>query len=73
MELIDDIKAAFKYHEKGGEEGTNKALGKPTTRSAPTVTNAPKAVKNAAGYKKYQEATMLEGGTPKSMEEWAAE
>jgi hypothetical protein len=30
-------------------------------------------VKNAAGYKKYQEDTVLKGDTPKSMEEWAAE
>jgi hypothetical protein len=70
MGILQDIETAWDFHQKNKEaEEAAKAKAKPV----PTVINAPKAVKNAAGYKKYQEATMLEGGTPKSMEEWSAE
>jgi len=70
MGILEDIETAWDFHQKNkaAEEAAKAKKAKP-----PTVGNMKGSVKNAAGYKKYQEDTVLEGGTPKSMEEWAAE
>jgi hypothetical protein len=70
MGILQDIETAWDFHQKNKEaEEAKKAKATP----APTVGTMKNKVKNAAGYKKYQEDTMLKGDTPKSMEEWAAE
>jgi hypothetical protein len=67
MGILQDIETAWDFHQKNKEAAEKKET------PAPTVGTMKNKVKNAAGYKKYQEDTVLKGDTPKSMEEWAAE